>query len=73
MKKNITEYLQCSNCGSINKKRFWCNDDDLYIDNIKCDKCKKTVKHLRCGEHQEDIYLYYDCTLDFKFYNYDTK
>ena len=33
MKKSITEYLQCSNCGSINKKRFWCNDDDLYIDN----------------------------------------
>ena len=74
MKKERVEYLQCCYCGNIHKQKIWCNDNDLYIENIKCEKCKKAFKHLRCGESLEYIYMHYDCTMDFRYYNYnDTK
>jgi hypothetical protein len=52
----------------LHKQQVQCNDDDLYIDGIECEKCKKTVKHLRCGEDPSDVYMYYDVVLDKRFY-----
>ena len=72
MSKAKTEYLQCCNCGHIHQEKILCRDDDLYV-LTNCDCCKEIVNHLRCGENQEDIYKYYDCTKDFRFYNYKTK
>ena len=70
MSRDRGEYLQCCHCGSIHKQQIQCNDDDLYIE-AECMKCKDTVMHLRCGEQYEDIYMYYDSTLDGRFYNYN--
>ena len=73
MRGERNEYLQCCNCGRIHKQRFQCNDDYLYIDCIKCERCGQEVKHLRCGPDQLDVYIYYDSVLDERFYNYKTK
>ena len=62
------EYVQCCNCGHIYEQQVQCNDDDLYIDGIKCEKCRQEVKHLRCGENPSEIYIYYDSVLDERFY-----
>ena len=62
------EYVQCCNCGHIYEQQVQCNDDDLYIDGIKCEKCRQEVKHLRCGEDLLDIYIYYDVTKDPRMY-----
>ena len=73
MKREYSEYLQCCNCGHIHKQQIQCNDDDLYIDGIECEKCRQEVKHLRCGEDQSEVYMYYDSVLDERFYLYKTK
>ena len=73
MGKYKEEYLQCSNCGHIHKKRFQYKDeDDPYI-MFKCDKCKEYVTHLRCGENQDDILMYYSPLYDSRFFEYNTK
>ena len=56
----------------MSKQKIQCRDDDLYIYE-KCKSCGKVVKHLRCGENPDDIYMYYDYTMDFRFYDYKTK
>ena len=68
MSRGQNEYLQCCNCGHIYKKQVQCNDDDLYIYGIECEKCRREVKHLRCGTNPSDIYIYYDVVLDKRFY-----
>ena len=72
MSKERIEYLQCMYCGKIHRQKIQCRDDDLYIYE-KCKSCGKVVKHLRCGENPDDIYMYYDYTMDFRFYDYKTK
>ena len=73
MNRERDEYLQCCHCGHIHKQQVQCNNDDLYIDGIECDKCRQEVKHLRCGEDPSEVYMYYDVVLDERFYNYNTK
>ena len=68
MRIEHNEYLQCCNCGHIHTQQIQCNDDDLYIDGTKCEKCGKEIKHLRCGENLSDVYMYYDVVLDRRFY-----
>ena len=68
MNKEYNEFLQCCSCGHIHRQQIQCNDDDLYIDSIRCEKCKQRVKHLRCGEESLDVYMYYDVVLDKRFY-----
>ena len=55
MKKYKEEYLQCCACGHIHKERFQYKDDDNPYVGFKCNKCKQYVRHLRCGENQDDI------------------
>lgn len=65
---------QCVNCGSLH----WIDDppnideDELYVE-IRCSRCKQTANHLWVGTEQGDEYLYYDCTLDERFFTYNTK
>lgn len=68
MNRERDEYLQCCCCGHISKQQIQCNDDDLYIDGVECEKCRQEVKHLRCGEDSSDVYMYYDVVLDKRFY-----
>lgn len=65
---------QCMNCGTLS----WIEDppnidkDELYV-KIGCSRCGKTANHLWVGSEPGDEYLYYDCTLDERFYTYKTK
>ena len=60
---------QCMNCGHLH----WIedppeiNDDELYTE-TKCKKCQRITNHLWVGDTPEDLYLYYDVTLDSKYY-----
>jgi hypothetical protein len=63
-------YYQCRSCGFIHKEKIKFNINDLYIDMI-CPKCKKKIPHLWVGEKPEDIYLYFDNTLDPRYFNYN--
>jgi hypothetical protein len=68
------EWLQCAKCGNLSKVdiRKYDIEDDIYI-RMKCIKCHNNTAHLRCGEQYEDIYLYYDNTLDQRYYTNTTK
>lgn len=70
MSRDKGEYLQCCSCGSIHRQQIQCNDDDLYIE-VECQQCQNTTRHLRCGADPTDVYMYYDNTLDSRFYNYN--
>ena len=70
MKKYKEEYLQCCACGHIHKERFQYKDDDNPYVGFKCNKCKQYVRHLRCGENQDDIMIYYNPVYDDRFFQY---
>ena len=67
MNNERIEYVQCTHCGEIYDTQIQCDDDDLYV-HFKCKKCHKDVNHLRCGNDWLDIYMYYDPSLDKRFY-----
>ena len=60
---------QCMNCGHLH----WIEDppnideDELYI-HTKCTHCKQMVNHLWVGMEPGDEYIYYDVTLDNRYY-----
>jgi len=66
--KHKAQY-QCMCCGEV----YWIEDppdidkDELYV-KMKCKCCGKTENHLWVGEREEDKYLYYDCTIDSRYY-----
>lgn len=69
-------WVQCSRCGNLHKvknKDASISDDCLYTEPIYCHRCRDECKHLLIGEHKENIYLYGDCTLDERFFTYNTK
>ena len=63
------EWLQCVKCGHMHKvdTTKYNIEDDIYI-RMRCTKCHEFAAHLLCGEQYEDIYLYYDSTLDKRYY-----
>jgi ribosomal protein L33 len=65
--KESGSYIQCCECGHI----YWI-DKEISIDKIYiksyCSKCNKITKGLNCGEKEEDIYMYYDCVKDSRYY-----
>ena len=67
------EYSQCQ-CGRIQQAELKkCKViDDIYVE-LYCPRCRQTMRHLLCGDKEEDIYIYYDVTKDLRFYNYTTK
>lgn len=66
--------FQCMNCGHLH----WIEDppdidkNELYT-KMRCKHCKKITNHLWVGAEPGDEYIYYDCTLDNRFYSYNTK
>lgn len=61
-------WVQCVNCGKIHHIQEAVPIDKLYVE-CTCPKCGH-YKGLNCGENKESIYLYYDPTLDERYYNY---
>lgn len=61
--------FQCMNCGHL----YWIEDppnideNELYI-KARCRHCKQIVNHLWVGNRDEDKYIYYDVTLDERYY-----
>ena len=59
-------YIQCQNCGHLytvdNKIPIF-----MSIINSKCPRCDKNVG-LNCGNNKEDIYLYMNENLDWRYY-----
>jgi hypothetical protein len=69
-------WVQCARCGHLHRvkeKDASLSDDDLYITELFCFRCRDGTKHLLIGEDKYDVYLYGDTTLDERFYNYNTK
>lgn len=60
---------QCMNCGTIH----WIEDppdidEDEFYTKMRCKHCKKTTNHLWVGIEPGDEYIYYDVTLDNRYY-----
>ena len=61
-------WTQCTQCGNIDFLNISVPVDTLYI-TTTCKKCKNN-KALNCGDKQEDIYMYYNSSLDRRYYQY---
>ena len=66
--KESDSYVQCLNCGDIYITR---RKIPVSASIVKCE-CPRCGWHkgLNCGDKEEDIYLYYDNSLDERFYTY---
>ena len=62
-------FLQCTNCGKIYEVEGKWSADDLYIDNY-CSCCGHNNRMLIVCDDIDDIYKYYDNTLDERYYIY---
>ena len=66
-------YVQCSRCGHLHRvkeKDASISDDDLYITELYCPRCRDDTKHLLIGEHIEDVYWLGDNSLDERYFIY---
>lgn len=67
---NKERYYQCIKCGNIHRvnieKTFDLGDDIYYA--AVCPECREMRKHLFVGKSEDEKYLYYDVTLDSRYY-----
>lgn len=69
-----TIWLQCQHCGHLHKvKTKDVSDEDLYIEEIHCPRCRDETKHLLIGEYEDDVYIYGNVNLDNRYFIYNTK
>ena len=61
-------WVQCTSCGLIYHIKANIPIDRVYIE-CHCPKCD-SHRALNCGDKEEDIYVYYDPTLDARQYRY---
>ena len=61
---------KCGNLHQVKSRDASISDDDLYTNPIWCSRCRDRTKHLVIGEHQEDVYIYGDNSLDKRFFIY---
>ena len=61
-------WVQCQNCGHIYHIERYVPIDKLYI-TCECPKCDSS-QGLNLGDNEDNIYLYYDANMDFRFYQY---
>lgn len=59
-------WIQCQSCGNIYHIEKDVPIDQLYVAST-CPKCNGK-KGLNCGSDKNDIYLFYDCTKDPRWY-----
>lgn len=66
-------YVQCSRCGHLHRvkeKDASISDDDLYITELYCPRCRDGTKHLLIGEHMDDVYQFGSANLDERYFIY---
>ena len=69
-------WVQCAKCARlcrVKSKDALISDDDLYITELYCSRCRDSTKHLFIGENKEDIYWFGDNSLDERYFIYNTK
>lgn len=66
--RNQGVWVQCTQCGKVYFIQESVPIDKLYITSV-CSRCGNQ-KGLNCGDNKEDVYIYYDPTLDERFYKY---
>lgn len=59
-------YLQCCHCGKIYTVNRKSNIEQLYINSV-CPNCSHG-KSINLGDDPDDIYLFYDVTLDERYF-----
>lgn len=62
-------YFQCTKCGQIHYIEYPYNIEELYS-TIWCEECEDETPQLWIGDNVEDKYLYYDVTMDEKYFLY---
>ena len=62
-------WIQCRACGKIYQVDDCVPIDKLYITSF-CPRCEDYSKGLNCGDSKDDVYLFYDCTKDRRYYQY---
>ncbi len=68
-----TVWVQCARCGHLHRvksKDASISDDDLYITELHCSRCRDGTKHLLIGEYRDDVYLVGDSSLDERYFIY---
>jgi hypothetical protein len=66
-------WVQCARCGKLHKvksKNASISDDDLYIKELYCSRCRDGTKHLLIGEHRDDVYQFGSANLDERYFIY---
>ena len=61
-------FLQCTDCGKIYRAIRNASVEQLYINN-ECPSCGH-YRAINLGPNQDDIYLYYDVSLDERYFIY---
>lgn len=64
------QYYQCLECGRVhraNTEKVIDLGDDTYYETL-CPNCRGVTKHLWVGADEDDIYMYYDVTLDETYF-----
>lgn len=63
-------WVQCTNCGKVYQTLVSDSTtiEDMYIID-DCPNCG-VVTVLNLGDNEDDVYLYYNCNLDDRHYNY---
>jgi len=66
-------WVQCARCGHLHRaksKDASISDDDLYITELNCPRCRGGTKHLFIGEYRDNVYLVGDSSLDERYFIY---
>ena len=66
-------FVQCSRCGNLHQvksKDASISDDDLYITELYCPRCRDGTKHLLIGEYRDDVYQFGSVNLDERYFIY---
>lgn len=61
-------YVQCQHCGEVYKIPQKLSAETLMV-KAECPTCNGTIA-LNCGEKYDDIYLYCNPNLDYRYYQY---
>ena len=62
-------YFQCCGCGAVHSIDYPYKESDLY-NTFWCEECEKDSRHLWVGNDICDKYLYYDVTMDERYFLY---